>query len=116
LAQDERDQGAYNANSRLHLRRRPRRYRREGGNVSGPIEDRYRAQMNALAAVLDDELNDKDTPRKTGFVLLLFDFGEPKAASRMNYISNAERADMLVALHELLANFEGRMMPDAKGQ
>jgi hypothetical protein len=34
----------------------------------------------------------------------------------MNYISNAERADMIVALRELVANFEGRMMPDAKGQ
>jgi hypothetical protein len=71
--------------------------------------------MNALAAVLDEALNDGGDG-KTGFMLLVFDFGEPKDNSRMNYISNAERADMLVALRELLANFEGRMMPDAKGQ
>ncbi len=80
------------------------------------IEARHREQMNDIANLLDDALNGKDRPRKTGFVLLMFDFGEPTPRSRMNYISNAERADMLVALHELLANFEGRMMPDTKGQ
>lgn len=82
----------------------------------GPIESAYRRQMNALAAILDDSLNGDAEPKKTGFVLLMFDFGEPTSSSRMNYISNAERKDMLVALRELLANFEGRMMPDAKGQ
>lgn len=82
----------------------------------GPIESAYRKQMNALAAVLDGSLNGDEQPKKTGFVLLMFDFGEPTPRSRMNYISNAERTEMLVALKELLANFEGRMMPDSKGQ
>ncbi len=72
----------------------------------------HRQEMNEIAAILDGALNPRGVT-KTGFVLLVFDF-EP--GSRMNYISNAERADMIVALRELVANFEGRMMPDAKGQ
>lgn len=78
------------------------------------IEPLHRKEMNEIAALLDGALNPEGVDKvQTGFVLLVFDF---KAGSRMNYISNAERADMRVALRELLANFEGRMMPDAKGQ
>lgn len=80
-----------------------------------PIEAAHVKQMNAIAQVLDETLNPKGT-KKNGFVLLVFNFGEPTPRSRMNYISNAERADIVVALRELLANFEGRMMPEAKGQ
>lgn len=84
---------------------------------SAPIEEAYRKQMNDIATLIDGAISET-TPvgKKTGFVLLVFEFGEPTELSRMNYISNAERTDMLVALKELLANFEGRMMPDAKGQ
>jgi hypothetical protein len=81
-----------------------------------PIAAAYHKQMNEIAYLLDASLNGDERPRKTGFVLLMFDFGEPTPRARMNYISNAQREDMIVALHELLANFEGRMMPDAKGQ
>ena len=41
-----------------------------------------------------------------GFALLIF--GTGKSDGRMNYISNSNREDMLAALHELLARFEGR--------
>lgn len=73
--------------------------------MTDPIEPQYRAEMNDIASLLDDALNGDQRPRKTGFVLLMFEFGADK---RMNYISNAERADMLSALKELVANFEGR--------
>jgi hypothetical protein len=84
-------------------------------STHGPIQSEYREKLNQLAAFLDDTLNGDEPPKRVGFVLLMFAFAEPDAA-RMNYISNADRADMLVALKELVANFEGRVMPDARNQ
>lgn len=77
-----------------------------------PIEQRYREQMNNLARVLDAALNAGKMPmRDTGFVLLVFPFHGHEG--RCNYISNAERDDIIVLLKEQLARFQG--MPDAKG-
>jgi hypothetical protein len=76
-----------------------------------PIEADYREQMNVLAHVLDAEFNGGDTGRKTGFVLLVFPFADH--AGRCNYISNANRDDVVVLLKEQLARFEG--WPDASG-
>lgn len=84
----------------------------------GTIDPRYVERMNALAEVIDEFLNeDLPTPRNIGFMLLVFEFGNPNVGirqelpARMNYISNAQRADMLTAMRELLKNFE-----DDKGQ
>lgn len=74
----------------------------------GPIEEQYRQQMQAIAQVLDDFLNDnkRGDKRKTGFVLLVFPFGEKKG--RCNYISNgANRKEIAVLLKEQAARFEG---------
>ena len=73
--------------------------------MSDPIEPRYYEQMNVMAAAIDDALNGDVRPRTNGFVLLMFEFGDNK---RLNYISNADRADMLSALKEMVARFEGR--------
>lgn len=74
----------------------------------GPIEDDYLSKMNGLAIAIDEAINVDIDNRETGFVLLMFKFGEPKHNGRMNYISNAVRDDVIVALKELTANFEGR--------
>jgi len=78
-----------------------------------PIEQKYRQQMNALAGFLDEHFNgaSKGNARKTGFVLLVFDFGDK---GRANYISNANRADVVTLLKEQLARFEGQ--PEMKGR
>jgi hypothetical protein len=76
-----------------------------------PIEDKHLVEMNELARSLDERFNGplRGKHRPFGFVLLVFDYGEPKAG-RMNYISNgADRGDIVVALKELVANFEGRV-------
>ena len=70
----------------------------------GPIEEKQRQAMNDLARILDQTLN-RDGKKRWGFALLVYHFGEP---SRMNYIGNGKRADMLVALKELVARWEGR--------
>lgn len=79
-----------------------------------PIDPRYRQKMNALAKTLDEWFNgnDKGTDRKVGFCLLVFDFGE--GPGRANYISNAQRADVVTLLKEQLARFEGQA--EQKGQ
>lgn len=44
---------------------------------------------------------------RCGIVLIVAPTGAPKDA-RANYISNCERAEMLVLLKEVVARFEGR--------
>lgn len=81
---------------------------------SGPIEPRFHKQMNVLARFLDEQFNGEAPrgDRKVGFVLMVFPFGhEP---GRANYVSNANREDVVTLLKEQLAYFQG--MPDnAKG-
>ena len=62
--------------------------------------------MQKLAAGIDEILNGSG-PRTNGFVLLAFPF-DAKSGARVNYVSNAERADIVVSLKEILARFEGQ--------
>lgn len=82
-----------------------------------PIEPAQHALMNELARKLDQFFNGKDRgpDRQWGFVLLSFRFGEQEGG-RINYISNAEREDMIVGLKELLARFEGRLIEPTSKQ
>jgi hypothetical protein len=78
----------------------------------GPIEETYRDKMNALANVLDELFNgpETDAPKETGFVLFVFPFedAERPDRNRLNYISNANRADMATMFREMIARWEGR--------
>lgn len=79
-----------------------------------PIEGRYRQQMNAIASALDEVLNGQidAEDRQTGFVLLVFPFGDTEG--RCNYISNgADRKDMVTMFKEQIKRFEGQ--PELKG-
>jgi hypothetical protein len=81
------------------------------GLGDAPIEDKYRRKMNALARTLDEWFNgeSKGKDREVGFVLLVFEFGDKPG--RANYISNADRADVVTLLKEQLARFEGQAEP-----
>lgn len=75
----------------------------------GPIVEEHREMMNALADALNGIFNGGQKPPKIGFVLLTYYFGENlKGTGRINYISNSKRDDVLVALKELIARWEGR--------
>ena len=79
-----------------------------------PIEAEYHDKMVAIATALDELFNGpvKGPARKTGFVLLVFPFGENEG--RCNYISNgANRKDVVAMLKEQIARFEGQ--PEASG-
>ncbi len=78
----------------------------ELGNA--PIQEEYRAQMNAIAKALDETLNGKakGPARKIGFVLLVFPFGEDPEG-RCNYISNgADRRQIVKLLREQANRFD----------
>ncbi len=80
-----------------------------------PIQDEYRAQMNAMAKGIDEIFNGdlKWDDRHTGFVLLVFPFGEKEG--RCNFISNgANREDIVCMFKEMIARFQGQ--PDAYGR
>jgi len=74
----------------------------------GPIEDKYRDQLRDIGRLLDKSLNPNGV-KVTGFVMLMFDFGIPAPTSRISYLSNAQREDMLCAMKEFIANAEGRV-------
>lgn len=73
----------------------------------GQIEAEHRETMNKLAQVL------KDIFPNDGFCLLVFAFDD-EPGKRMNYISNANREDMITAMKELIANMEGRVIDAPK--
>lgn len=80
-----------------------------------PIDLEYREMMNTIAGVLDETFNgtDRSKPRETGFVLLVFPFGEKEG--RCNYISNgADRRDVVTLMREQIARFQGS--PDQTGR
>ena len=76
------------------------------------IVRRYRDHMQALATALDRTLNGdlKGTDRNVCFTLLVTDFNK---GTRVNYISNGMREDIVVMLKEVLARFEGQ--PEQSG-
>jgi hypothetical protein len=80
----------------------------------GPIQEEYHALMEGIAMALDTAFNGdaKKGDRKTGFVLLVFPFGNTEG--RCNFISNgANRQDIVALFKEMIARFEG--WPEMKG-
>jgi len=71
------------------------------------VQPEYRDMLNRLAASLDDAFNGDVRPKQVGFAVLLFNFDKIEGG-RMNWISNAERKEMIVALKEMTAQLEGR--------
>ena len=70
-----------------------------------PIEAEFIEVMNNIAKALDHTFNGRAPlgERTVGFVLLAFKFG---TEGRVNYISNANRADTLAAMKEFIARAE----------
>lgn len=74
-----------------------------------PIEPALRELMRDIGRVIGGAINQHtaSTGEQYGFALLMFGLaGDEK--SRMNYISNARREDLLTALKEFIARAEGR--------
>jgi hypothetical protein len=80
--------------------------------MADPIQQKYRAGMNAIAEVLDQQFNGNVRPKKIAFVLLVTEFGKIDGG-RVNYISNAERDDTITMMKEWIARAEGRYVEEA---
>lgn len=69
----------------------------------GPVEKQWYVLLNNTARWMS-----KRFPGM-GFTILLFPFGDIHPSDpRINYISNAEREDMITAMKEFIARSEGR--------
>lgn len=82
-----------------------------------PIEPKFHSFMNKLAHILDEAFNGgrtKPADRKTGFVLIVFPFDQVMEGGRANYISNAQRDDVVIMLKEQIKRFEGQ--PEVSGR
>lgn len=73
-----------------------------------PIEPKYEKIMLEVAYIIDHFFNGNSTglDRTTGFVLLVFPFGEEKQG-RCNYLSNgADRDDIIKLFEEQVKRFK----------
>lgn len=70
--------------------------------------------LHGIAFAVDKLLNRDLDPRKTGFVLLAFDFGEAPTSNRINYVSNTNRDDAICAMKEFIARAEGRHIEETQ--
>lgn len=76
----------------------------------GPVTAEYRESMKGVAKAVDRLFNGEATgaDRPTGFVLMVFPFGQVEGG-RCNYISNgADRKDVVALMKEMIARFEGQ--------
>ena len=58
-----------------------------------------------MALLLNDTFNDDPANPTVGFFLSVFKFGD---GGRCSYISNAQRADVVALLKEMIARFQGQ--------
>ena len=75
--------------------------------VKPTIETKHYKQMNELAKMLDETFNGKNKGknRKYGFMLSVFPFGNIEGG-RFNYISNADKKNIVTLLKEMVVKFE----------
>ena len=79
------------------------------------VEEKYRAMLNSIAQVLDETFNPDMPFRKVGFALLLFDFETSGTEQgRLNYVSNAQRKDMIKALEEFIGYAKADTGPEIR--
>lgn len=81
-----------------------------------PAKLRYlEAKAREIGKLIDSAINESVTggasEKRFGFALLLFSFD----GSELTWLSNAERADMIKALEELLGNWRRGKMTDFPG-
>lgn len=85
----------------------------------GPIQEKYHAQMNALATVLDEMLNGEGgataqpSDKRVGFFLAVYDMEHPgPAPGRFNYISNSNKTDVRAMMKEIEARLSARLQAE----
>jgi hypothetical protein len=80
--------------------------------ASGTIEDTVAQDLEAPMQALDEVIRETIEPH--GFCLLVFNIED--IGGRINYVSNAVRDDICVAMREFIAAHEERLLPAPKGK
>jgi hypothetical protein len=76
--------------------------------MDDPILEEHKNLMNTVAHALDHLFNQDADPKQIGFVLLIAKFGEIEDG-KVNYISNANRSDMIAMMKEYIARHESKL-------
>lgn len=71
----------------------------------GPVEPQYLEMMKGIGRAIDQLFNPPGK-QTTGFVLMVFPFNDAGGVGRCNYLSNAQREDVMTLLRDQLAYFE----------
>lgn len=71
------------------------------------LKQRPSSGLSIMATYLDKEVLPTLYGKRMGFAMMIFEFGD---SGQIDYVSNADRADMIVAVKEWLANMEGRII------
>ena len=79
-----------------------------GSKLEGVSSSNHQEMLRTVAKNIDATFNGTKRPRTFGFALLLFKFNKVEKG-HMDWISNADRKDMIVALKEMIAQLEGRI-------
>jgi hypothetical protein len=73
------------------------------------MTEQQKDPMQVMAKAIDTALNGHTLPlRFHGFVLLVFPFDGGADGTMVNYVANCDRKDMIVAMKEMVARFEGQ--------
>lgn len=76
-----------------------------------PVQPEVLDEMRDVGRAIDHIFNgprESGEPRRIGFVLMTFEFGEATPGQRMNYLSNASRADVRRMLVDQLKQFDAQ--------
>lgn len=80
----------------------------------GAVQPEYVEMMKRVSRAVDTMFNGPPgSEKKIGFVLMVFPFED--FTGRCNYMSNANRADVVVLLKEQLARFSGQADVTGRG-
>ena len=71
--------------------------------------NRPKTPLNDLGAFLSKDILPMIYGKRMAFALLIFEFGEREGQS--DYISNADRKDMITAMKEFISQAEGMSAP-----
>jgi len=79
-----------------------------------PVQPEFVEFINKIGRAINKFLNPNPNEKKYGFSILMFKFGEPNQFDRMNYLSNANREDMIASMKEFIARNEGTYIDPTK--
>lgn len=79
--------------------------------MAKPLKSRPEGPLATLARFLDTDFLPAIYGRRMGFSMVIFDFTDLPEDGQIDYVSNAERKDMIVAMKEFISKHEGMNSP-----